>query len=248
MLSFYGVDTQDRAIAIEMGLPYFFDVEDGFFSAGPMLQGEKWFNLYLNPLGFAWVERKIETAALCSTLRKMEYAMLGIHVSDDNKHAVVFTGVKGDKFEFLNNTWERTDEPGTLLFTENALVDRVDPTVTVGYLVKTDRKSVCKNELLKRSEGILWNLVEEKSVPELHASMNLLFRPILLDGITMLELLGQTVLRDQLRTVQGQYMQAQKENKPLRLSQYLDLNLLEEAARGYAALIHEQAAETLPLR
>ena len=38
LLSFYGIDTDDRTIALEMGLPFFFDCEDGCYSSGPMLQ------------------------------------------------------------------------------------------------------------------------------------------------------------------------------------------------------------------
>ncbi len=255
LLSFYGVDTEDRKIAIEMGLPYFFDFENGIFSAGPMLQGEKWFNIYLNPLGFTWKEQEIEKTELCPMLRRMGYAMLGVYVSDRNKHAVIFTGLKDDKFHFLNNKWEQTDESDALLLTENELFNHVDDTALVGYLVKTGRKPVCKNELLKRSESTLIKLFDEiqtfcsdeKSVSELRSSMNTLFRPILLDGITMLDLLGQTALGDKLRTVQGQYMRALRENRPLRLKQYLDLNLLREAVGEYAALIHEQITQQLPV-
>lgn len=248
LLSFCGVDTEDRKIAVEMGLPYFFDFEKGTFSAGPMLQGEKWFNIYLNPLGFTWKEQEVKKTELCPMLRKTGYAMLGIPVSDGSKHAVIFTGLQEDKFNFLNNKWEQDDEPDALLFTENELLDRVDDTVFVGCLVKTDRKPACRNELLKRSESTLMKLLDEiqifcsdeKSVSELRSSMNTLFRPILLDGITMLDLLGRTGLGDRLRTLQGQYIRALRENKPLRLERYLDLNLLREAAQEYAALIHEQ--------
>ena len=47
LLSFYGIDIEDRKIALEMDLPFLFDCEDGCYVSGPMLQGEKWFNLYL---------------------------------------------------------------------------------------------------------------------------------------------------------------------------------------------------------
>lgn len=251
LLSFCGVDTEDRKIAVEMGLPYLFDVEDGSFSAGPMLQGERWFNLYLNPLGFAWKEQKIEKTRLCPLLRGMESAMLGVRVSDESKHAVIFTGMQGEKFAFLNNKWEHSDEPDALLLTEQELLDHVDDPVLVGYLVKADKKPVCISGLLKHSEVTLMKLFneiqafcsDEKTVEELRSSMNTLFRPILLDGITMLGLIGQSALGDKLRIVQGQYRRALKENKPLRLEQYLNLGLLKEAVGEYAALIHERRGE-----
>lgn len=251
LLSFYGVETEDRKIALQMGLPYFFDFTNGSYFAGPMLQGEKWFNLYLNPLGFAWKEREMAKTDLCPFLRGMEYAMLGVCVSDENKHAVLFTGMREGQFAFLNNKWERTDEPDAFLLTEKELLERVEDTVLVGQLVKARRKPADKNEWLRRSESVLMKLLdeiqafcsEERSLSELRASMNPLFRPILLDGITMLELLGQTALGDQLRIVQGQYMRALQENKSLRLARALDIGLLREAVRQYAALIHEQITD-----
>ena len=48
LLSFYGIDTEDRKIALDMDLPFLFDCKDGYYSSGPMLQGGKWFNLYLS--------------------------------------------------------------------------------------------------------------------------------------------------------------------------------------------------------
>ncbi len=52
MLEQYGIDTDDRSIAMGMKLPYLFAYENGVYMAGPMLQSAAWFNLYLNPIGF----------------------------------------------------------------------------------------------------------------------------------------------------------------------------------------------------
>lgn len=248
LLLFYGVDTEDRKIALEMKLPYMFDSEDGRYLSGPMLQGEKWFNIYLKPLGFVWKEREVKREELCTALRRTGYAMLGIRVSGRNKHAVIFTGMKGGRLSLLNNKWERADEPETLLLSEEALLQRADETVTVGCLEKADREAVPINELLKQSESVLRTLgdeiqafcAEEKPVEELCLSVNTLFRPVLLDGITMLDLLGEAALSGKLKTVQGQYLSALRENRAMRLSERLDLPALREAADEYAALIRGQ--------
>ncbi len=248
LLSFFGIDTEDKKIALEMQLPYMFDQEEGCYQAGPMLQGSKWYNLYLNPIGYAWKEQKVPQTELRAVLRRTGYAMFGIHISEKSKHAVIFTSMKGDLFSILNNKWEHSNEPNTLLLSENELLQRVDETVMVGSLQKTERHAAPRTELLRHSVCVLRMLndeiqqfsVKEKLPVELCQSMSPLFRPILLDGITMLDLLGEAALSRKLKTVQAQLMNALKQNKPMILAQSLDLPLLTEAMTEYAALIQAQ--------
>ena len=72
---------------------------------------------------------------------------------------------------------------------------------------------------------------------DIRSSMNTLFRAILLDGITMLDLIGETQISQKLKIVQGQFMNAVKENRPLQLDQCLDMALLNSAITEYVNLI-----------
>ena len=72
---------------------------------------------------------------------------------------------------------------------------------------------------------------------DIRLSMNTLFRAILLDGITMLDLIGESSTIQKLKVVQSQFMNAVKENKPLQLDQCLDIPLLNTAISEYIALI-----------
>ena len=245
LLSFYGVDTEDREIALQMGLPFLFDYMDGCYLSGPMLQSEKWFNLYLKPIGFTMTETEVDKEQICDYLRNLRYAMLGIYVSERNKHAVIFTGMKDDKFCMLNNKWEQVDEPEMLFLSEQELLQRVDEIIMVGILNKTVCESVRNENLLGHSIEVLQALgkdiidfcSQEKTAIDIRFSMNTLFRAILLDGITMLELIGETQIIQKLKTVQGQFMNAVKENKPLQLNQCLDVPLLNAAIAEYIELI-----------
>ena len=245
LLSFYGIDTQDRTIALEMGLPFLFDYEDGCYYSGPMLQGAKWFNLYLKTVGYTMTEKAVNKAQLCDYLRDLRAAMLGIYVSERNKHAVVYTGTKDGNYCMLNNKWERSDEPDTLLLSEQELLQRVDETITVAVLNKTGCETVSTESLVKHSIAVLQSLAkdigtfcsQERSPMDIRSSMNTLFRAILLDGITMLDLIGETQIRQKLKIVQGQLMNAVKKNKPLQLDQYLDMALLNSAISEYIDLI-----------
>ena len=245
LLSFYGVDTEDRKIAIEMGLPFLFDYEAGCYLSGPMLQGEKWFNLYLKTVGYTMTEKEVGKEQICSYLRDLQYAMLGIYMSERNKHAVIYTGMKDGKFCMLNNKWEQVDEPDMLLLTEQELMQRVDEIVMVANLNKAECETIETKHLLSHSVSVLRALAEEiavfcsqeKAAMDIRMSMNTLFRAILLDGITMLDLIGETQISQKLKTVQGQFMNAVKENKPLQLNQYLDIPLLNTSIEEYINLI-----------
>ena len=245
LLSFYGIDTEDRTIALEMGLPFLFDYEDGRYLSGPMLQGAKWFNLYLKTIGYTMTEKEVNKEQICDHLRDLQYAMLGVYVSGKNKHAVIYTGMKDGRFCMLNNKWEQSDEPDTLLFSEQELLQRVDEVVTVAVLDETACETVKTESVIKHSIAVLQSLAkeiadfcsQEKSSTDIRSSMDTLFRAILLDGITMLDLIGETQISQKLKIVQGQFMNAVKENNPLQLDQRLDMALLNSAITEYTNLI-----------
>lgn len=245
LVSFYGVDTEDRKIALKIGLPFLFAYEDGCYLAGPMLQSGKWFNIYLKTVGLFITEQKVKREQICDHLRTLKYAMLGIHVSGANKHAVVYTGMSSGKFSMLNNKRENSDEPDTLLLSEQELMQRVDETVTVAHLNRAACEAVNIEGVLKNSVSVLQALCEdievfcsqEKTAADIRSSMNTLFRAILLDGITMLDLIGKTHISKNLKIVQDQFMNAVKSNRGLKLDKYLDVPLLKKSIREYSDLI-----------
>ena len=212
---------------------------------GAMLQSEKWFNLYLKPIGYTMTEKEVNKEQICAYLRDLQYAMLGIYVSEGKKHAVIYTGMKDGKFCMLNNKWEQADEPDTLLLSEQELFQRVDEIVMVAVLNKTACETIKTKSMVKHSISVLQSLAKEiadfcsreKSSMDIRLSMNTLFRAILLDGITMLDLIGETQISQKLKIVQGQFMNAVKENKPLQLDQCLDIALLNSAITEYINLI-----------
>lgn len=246
LVSFYGVDTEDREIALKMGLPFLFAYEDGCYLSGPMLQSEKWFNIYLKTVGLFITEQKVKREQICDCLRTLEYATLGIHVSGSNKHAVVYTEMRNGKFSMLNNKRKNSDEPDTLLLSEQELMQRVDEIVTVAHISRTACEDVNIEGVLRNSVSVLQTLCEdievfcsqEKTAEDIRQSMNTLFRAILLDGITMLDLIGKTHISKKLKIVQGQFMNALKSNRSLQLNKFLDVPLLKSAIKEYLNLIY----------
>ena len=245
LLSFYDVDTEDRAIALKMGLPYLFSCEDGQYHAGPMLQSAKWFNLYLHPMGFNFTEHRMKKEDVCSCLRVHHPAMLGLHVTPESKHAVIYTGGGEGEYRFLNNRHESSPEPADLCLSERELISRLDETVTVGMLERVEPVPIELRPYLEESLTALQDLGEEitafcsqEQTPEtLERAMAGLFRPILLDGVTMLELLEEEQIAGPLRTVRAQLMKVRGERIPAVLSNRLDMRLLTAAITEYKQLI-----------
>ena len=245
LLVFYGVDTEDYEIALGMELPYLFAHEAGKYLSGPMLQGAKWFNLYLNPLGFALSERDMEKKQICSYLSDIFPAMLGIRVSSEGKHAVIYTGRQDEKYLFLNNRRKDSPEPETLSLTAGELLNRLDELVTVGCLVRVASESRDFRPLLENSVLVFQRLREEihafsareQSAASLKIAMDGLFRPVLLDGVTMLELLGEVEIADMLKDVRMEFLSAVKTGHAVILTEMLDMQRLDDAMDQYEHLL-----------
>lgn len=250
LLELAGVDTEDSRIALEMKLPYLFAKEGGGFVAGPMLQGAQWMDLWLRPRGFALEEQTVPKHALCSALRPGGPAMLGIK-TPYGKHAVVFTGFDG-VWHFRNPTAEKSGERTELALTEAALLAAADDETVVGRLRHAVPAPVGMRPLLERSaEILLENAAQiaafsaEAHAPERYtAELDRLFRPLLLDGITMLALVGEDALAGTLQQLQDSLMRFLRGPRQAPLSQALDVDALCSAARAYAVRIRREAACT----
>lgn len=247
LLDWYGVDVEDRVIALKIELPYLFAREGRRYLSGPMLQGAEWFDLYLHPIGFTFIERRLERAEVCSFLKDHPPAMLGLHVTPESKHAVVYTGGGGGEYCFINNKRQDSTEPETIRLTETALLSRLDKTVVVGMLEKIGPRPSALHDRLAGSPGVLLALQSEindfctqQQTPAAQAAaLNDLFRPLLLDGITMLELLEDTEPAASLRTVRAQLLPLIRAGRPAILSESIDLSLLNTSIRAYHSRIEQ---------
>ena len=247
LLSFYHVDTEDWQIAVQMQLPYLFAEKNGQFLSGPMLQGGDWFNLYLNPIGFRFEEYQLDKKEVCSFLSSHIPAMLGIRVSPESKHAVIFTGRENGTYKFLNNKRQDSIEPDTICLSEQKLLKRLDEKVTVGTLCSIDPVQVDLLYYLKQSEIVFQNLRkaicnfcgQEQSPAKLHEALNILFRAVLLDGISMLELLNEQETASMFRDIQSQLLGVIKKNKSALLKKELDMVKFYAALDRYSTLIAE---------
>ena len=241
-----GVDTEDYKIALELKLPWLFSKEDGAYSSGPMLQGAKWFNLWLLPRGYRIIENQIAKEALCAYLCANVPAMLGIH-TPYGKHAVVFTKYDGT-YHFINPSHEASGEDTALSFSGEELLSAVEPETVVGVVIPAEAEGQDLTPYLKTSISVIREncaameaFAAEKHEPnDYFPVMNSLFRPLLLDGITMLELAGETALARDFTVLQQQLLSFMRGSREGALRETLSLDRLHDLTELYVRLIEQQ--------
>ena len=168
--------------------------------AGAMLQSKEWFDLYLRPRGFSYIEKSIPRRSVTDVLSPG--LMLGIRLSPQSKHAVVFTEKEKNKFIFLNNKWETSSESDMYIFSEEELLEKLSEDVIVGCLERDEIKKTNLypffNESLATWKQLREELLEFVSAfatpKEIQKSRDRLFRPLLVDGLAMMKLLKQREL------------------------------------------------------
>ena len=192
------------------------------------------------------VEEMVEREQLCSYLRAHKPVMLGIQ-TPYGKHAVVFTGFDG-KYRFMNPTHENSGEHTELSFSEEELLASVDQETTVGSVISAEAAPQLLTPYLKDSKSVIREncadieaFAAEKHDPNAYFSMmNRLFRPLLLDGITMLELAGETDLAQKFTALQQQFMAFMRGTREEALRETLSIDSLHDLTERYAHLIERQ--------
>lgn len=246
IMELLGVDTEDYQIAREIKLPWLFSKEDGAYISGPMLQGAKWFNLWLLPRGYRIVEKKVAQVDLCSYLRIRKPAMLGIQ-TPYGKHAVVFTKYDGI-YHFINPARVNSGKSTELFFSEEELLASVDREITVGVVIPAEAEVQDLTPYLKTSISVIREncaameaFAAEKHNPNDYLPMmNRLFRPLFLDGITMLELAGETALARGFAVLQQQLLSFMRGSRQGILRETLSLDRLRRLTEQYVRLIEQQ--------
>lgn len=178
--------------------------------------------------------------------------MLGVHLHGQDRHAVVYTGMRSGRAVFLNSRHPESDEPDALCYTQDELLARLDDRCMVATLARCEAQEVCHAPLLEQSLVCLRALTDEvdafcaapRSRAELTAAVNPLFRPLLVDAVTMLTLIGEDEVRTALEQVRQTYMPVvfgAKEDGVV-LADRLPMQTLHRAIQGYAALIRARLA------
>ena len=240
-----GIMTEDTEIVREAGLPWIFAREGDSFLAGPMLQGKKWYDLYLNPRGLCMREEPVEREKLPEYLRDHEGSMLGLRLPGHRgKHAVVMEEYDG-AWCFFNPTREGSGQETEIRLDREGLMLAADPVTIVGTVAEHDRVIPDQRKLAEESLAVLEGncraveafCSETHSREEYDTAMDRIFRPLLLDGITMLELIGETELAEGFRKEQRTFLTFMKGDRTGKLDETVSLNNLRRLKERYGELV-----------
>ena len=250
LLELYGVDREDRQLALDMDLPWLFacDEGEGAFLAGAMLQGQRWFDRCLGPLGFAFEEEWVDKGDVPAYLEAHAPCMVGIRTATW-KHAVVCTGREEGQLYFLNPHRPGDGELDTFCLTDEELIAALEERNAVGRLRRIGSPRPAGRADLSASLDCLERyrraLVDfcgrERTGQEIRDSADGLFRPLAVDGLAMMELAGERELAEKMRTFQQQAMALFRAGA-CRPADFVDLALFEEAVSGWEGQVRRRMA------
>ena len=247
LLYLKGIDTEDYMIAKTINLPYILLKDGDTYLSGPMLQSKEIFDIYLNSIGYEFVEEKCTKDDVIKTLKASdENYMLGVNISKGNKHAIIFLEYKNNVFSFINNKYEESDEPDRFTWAAEELKERLDEETHLAHVEKISAKKLDLKEILLASIKNLNSLKEDinnfskKEITqlELRESMNTLFRAAILDSIAMFELLGEDALLERTKAIQKEFISVIKEDKEnLKLEEEMDISGLADVLDEWKRLM-----------
>lgn len=247
MLETEGLDVEDYEIATGMELPYLIDKCDDGFISGSMLQSKKWFDIFLKKKGYELIEECINKQDIFSKLKNKECAMLGLRIDESHKHAVVFKKIENHTARFINNKRKDSEEPNEILLNECELMGRLDDDVVIASLKSCDITEINMIPLIKSSIINLDELKEKiiefctlvQSREKLMQSVDTLFRPILLDSVAVLEMIAETSLVCDIKTLQKKYIQIVFIDKleQIALKDFLDMDLLQSIFNNWKEIM-----------
>ena len=212
MMQAFGIDVTDLDIAKDINLPLMFDRNNDQYNSGFMLQSKKWFDLFLNPRGLELVELMLDKKSAIAFLKENQNVMIGLKTSQ-GKHAVVLIKYKNNRFKFFNPTHEGSGEEDYIVLSEDKLIDLLDDRLSVARIISREKKSISLKDSLMKSISALESynqdlkaFIERNTNRETYHNNLDLFRPLLLDGLTMMEIANETSLLSLMKQAQKQLL------------------------------------------
>ena len=248
-----GIDTEDFVIALAIDLAYLLVKDGASYLAGTMLQSKEIFDIYLNPLGYEFIEENYDKDEVLKILEASDKNyMLGVNIAQGNKHAIIFKEHKDNRFRFINNKYDDSDEPDEFVWTAEELKKRLDEKTFLAHIEKCDVKDVDMEEPLLKSienlgalkEDIIKFSKREISKNELRESMNTLFRAALLDLVTMFLLIEEDKLMKRTKKLQKEYINVIKKGKEsLVLEKEMNISGLVDVLNEWESLMKKNLKE-----
>jgi len=232
-----------------LNIPYMFlyRPQEERYIAGAQIQ--TLFNYFLNSLSYDFIEEKFTPESAIDEFDKIKKRyMLGITIkqNSDSKHAVIYEGMEKNGYRFLNPKRKDSIEPDYYVFNKDELIGKLPLEILMGYLIKIKKavsfdvldKLVISLENIDKYRNLLIEYCSKKrDVNSLKKTKEILFAPLLLDVLAMMEIIGEAKLAIDLKNIRTKYMDALKENKALMLLDYIAPEYLYDTITKYKSVI-----------
>ena len=254
LLEEFEIHYEDHEIIKALNIPYLFiyNEQEDSYSAGAMIQSLPWFNYFLNTLGFNLIEEFFNPQQAINILNKSEKRyMVGI-LNDENsnlKHAVIFECKEGAKYRFLNLKHKDSIEPDYIFFSEEELNEKLPEKFPMGYLIKnneiinfdaTDQIKYSLENIEKYKNRIIEFCSKKQEITEIVKVKDTLFAPLLLDILSMMELIGENTLANKIKYVQTSFLKAMNEKKTVLLTDYFSIEQIADIISQYKLIIADK--------
>jgi hypothetical protein len=253
LLEKYDIYYEDYEIAKVLSIPYLFLYlqEEDCYKAGAMIQSHQWFNYFSNSVGFDYVEEWHNPQSTIEYFDKNgRSCMLGIIIKTDSnsKHAVIFEDKENEKYRFLNPKRKDSIEQDYYVFNKDELIKKLPPNIVMGYLVKNQKivpfnitdKLVCSvNNIENYKNKMIEFCSKKQDIKTLIETRDILFSPLLIDVLAMMELIGEASLAIDIKNIRDKYMKAMKETQEVLLTDYIIPEYLNDIILRYKKVISD---------
>ena len=153
----------------------------------------------------------------------------------------------GNTLVFMNKEHEKSDEAARMELTNDELLQGIDDKVMLAslkeYRGKVDSPVPFMEASISCLDELHCDIVRFCADFQPHESVertrDTLFRPVLLDSVAMMELLGEKDMAENIKKLQRAYMDAAFKSgaEQVQLCRHIDMLLLEQVIEGWKGLI-----------
>lgn len=219
--------------------------DTGAYLTGASLQGPQWYNLYLRPRGWEYVEFAHAREEALDYLWPLTMLRLQVHAAMPTD--AVYLGDVDGVYTFIPSVHAAEGEKRIEMSREE-LLKHLPEKVTLGAIRRCEAREEDVAPLLELSvknwgelrEKIRAFMQEERTSAELRDGLNTLLRAPLSDGQTVMRLLGREEDAKRLMDMHHQAMRAVTQGEPLRLADRLRAEDVEWAIDLFEALARQE--------
>lgn len=247
LLDLQGHRAEDRDIVLGAGLHAMLiqQEETGAYRMGVSLQGPQWYNLYLRPRGWEYMEFAYPKEDAIDFLWPL--TMLRLEKPNAMPVDAVYLGDVDEVYSFIPSVSEAADVD-RLEMSREELMDYLPEQVKLGSIRRCGAKEIDRKPLWEASmanwarlrEEICAFMAQEHMPSEIRDALDRIFSAPLHAGQTIMRMLGREEDAKRLEVLHHQVMRAVTSGKTLRLADVMRTEEVLEAIRMLSALTEKE--------